>query len=62
MRMRLCTQGRKNSQTLDLEMTRRWDEDGNRGQRKIVITFQQSLMYVSKVLGYDIIQTQFTRI
>ena len=45
----------------DLEMTKSGDEGSYRGNKKI-ITFQQSLIYVSKLLGQDVIHTQFTRI
>lgn len=45
----------------DLEMTRSGDEGSYMGKKK-VITFQQSLIYVSKLLGHDTIHTQFTRI
>lgn len=43
-----------------LKMTRRWDEDWYRGQRKVIIAFQRSLIYVSKIFGYYVIHIQFT--
>lgn len=57
MRMRLRAQGKRSPRLWTL----RWQEGG----MKMVTGgkgFQQSLMYVSKILGCDIIHTQFTRI